>query len=99
LIAVSSDTGEPRVKLYTGEDGNFKGDALVVYYRPESVQLAIQQYDDSDFRYGEPGPAGPMRVKLADMSYKKQKDATTKTGKEKKKIVKNLQKLDRSVPV
>ena len=95
MIAEATETGAPRIKLYTDEQGAFKGDALVVYFRPESVNLAIQMLDDTDFRFGETGPAGKMRVKEADFSYKKQQEAPTKTSaKEKKKIIKNLQKLN-----
>lgn len=43
-------TGGPRIKLYTKENGNLKGDALVVYLRPESVQLAVDLLDDSPLR-------------------------------------------------
>ncbi|OCK83087.1 splicing factor U2AF-associated protein 2 [Lepidopterella palustris CBS 459.81] len=95
VIAEATETGDKRIKLYKDEEGNFKGDALVVFFRPESVKLAIQLLDETDFRFGQQGPAGPMRVKEADTSYKKQQDAPPKaTGKEKKKIVKNLQKLN-----
>lgn len=72
IIAEEVDTNKPRIKLYTDEDGNPKGDALIVYFRPESVQLAIQMMDDTDFRWGEKGPNGRMTVAVADMSYKKQ---------------------------
>ncbi|OCL10585.1 putative nuclear mRNA splicing factor-associated protein [Glonium stellatum] len=95
VIAEAMETGAPRIKLYTDEQGDFKGDALIVYFRPESVSLAIQMLDDTDFRFGETGPAGKMRVKEADFSYKKQQEAPAKTSaKEKKKLIKNLQKLN-----
>ena len=42
----------PRIKLYNGEDGIFKGDALVIYLREESVALACQLFDDTAFRFG-----------------------------------------------
>ncbi|KAB8339096.1 hypothetical protein FH972_022032 [Carpinus fangiana] len=80
VISEEIDSGKPRIKLYTKDDGSFKGDALVVYFRPESVQLAIQLLDDSDFRMGEEGPAGKMRVKEADWSYKKTKDNQDEGG-------------------
>lgn len=72
VIAEEIDSGNPRIKLYTDDQDNFKGDALVVYFRPESVQLAIQLLDDTDFRLGEALPAGKMRVVEADRSYKRQ---------------------------
>lgn len=72
LISESLENGEKRVKMYTDDDGNFKGEALVIYHRPESVDLAVDMLDDSDFRLGEKGPSGNMRVQVADMSFKKQ---------------------------
>ncbi|KAL2795726.1 nuclear mRNA splicing factor-associated protein [Aspergillus keveii] len=95
VIAEEIDSGRPRIKMYTGDDGKFKGEALVVYFRPESVNLAIQMLDDSDFRLGETGPQGSMRVQAADFSFKSQQEAPTKTSmRDKKKIIKRTQKLN-----
>lgn len=81
------------------EAGKFKGDALIVYHRPESVGLAVQMLDDSDFRLGETGPNGKMSVKEADFSYKKVKgdQADVKPGmtKDKKKVIKKMQKMNK----
>ncbi len=99
VIAEEIDRGKPRIKLYTDEEGNFKGDALIVYFRAESVDLAIQMLDDTDFRLGQPGPAGKMKVAAADFSYKTQKDAPAKSNmKDKKKIIRKTQKLNKSDP-
>jgi HIV Tat-specific factor 1 len=96
MIAEEIDSGLPRIKLYTDDNGNVKGDALIVYFRPESVKLAIQMLDDTDFRFGEPGPMGTLRVKEADFSYKKQKDApTTSNTRDKTKIIRKTQKMNR----
>jgi RNA recognition motif-containing protein len=82
--------------MYTDDEGKFKGEALVVYFRPESVNLAIQMLDDSDFRLGVPGPQGPMRVQPADFSFKSQQEAPMKTSmRDKKKIIKRTQKLNK----
>ncbi|MCJ1284772.1 hypothetical protein MMC26_004108 [Xylographa opegraphella] len=95
VIAEEIDRGKPRIKLYTDDQGNFKGDALILYFRPESVDLAIQMLDDTDFRFGQAAPAGKMRVVAADFSYKTQKDAPPKSNmKDKKKIIKKTQKLN-----
>ena len=98
VIAEEIDHGKPRIKLYTDDNGNFKGDALVVYFRAESVELACQMLDDSYFRLGESGSGGKMSVVAADFSYKTQKDAPAgKTAsKDRKKIIKKTQKLNRS---
>lgn len=82
--------------MYMDDQGNFKGEALIVYFRPESVDLAIQMLDDSNFRLGVPGPLGPMRVQMADFSFKSQQEAPSKTTmKDKRKIMARTQKLNR----
>ena len=94
VIAESLDDSKPRIKLYSDDKGEFKGDALIgestasknedpmgcayvciaVYFRPESVDIAVQMLDETDFRMGQPVMTGPMRVKAAEASYKSQKD-------------------------
>ena len=69
-----------------------------MYFRPESVDLAIQMLDDTDFRLGQSAPGGKMKVVAADFSYKAQKDAPAKSNmKDKKKIMKKTQKLNKYV--
>ena len=98
MIAEEIDRGKPRIKLYTNDDGTFKGDALILYFRAESVDLAIQMLDDTDFRLGQPASTGKMKVAAADFSYKTQKDAPAKSNnKDKKKIIKKTQKLNKCV--
>ncbi|KAL8949231.1 MAG: hypothetical protein Q9222_004648 [Ikaeria aurantiellina] len=95
VIAEEIDRGKPRIKLYTDDQDNFKGDALILYFRSESVDLAVQMLDDTDFRLGQSAPAGKMKVAAADFSYKAQKDAPAKSNnKDKKKIIKKTQKLN-----
>jgi HIV Tat-specific factor 1 len=94
VIAEEIDSGKPRIKMYEDDQGQFKGDALVVYFRPESVKLAVQMLDDTDFRLGSEGPMGKMRVQAADFSYKSQQDAPVKTNKrDQKKVIKRTQKM------
>ncbi|KAH9931139.1 uncharacterized protein BXZ73DRAFT_101723 [Epithele typhae] len=62
------DGGDAKVKLYAREDGGFSGDALVVYFKPESVALAITMLDDAELRVGE--PATRMRVQRAEFGHK-----------------------------
>jgi HIV Tat-specific factor 1 len=86
--------------MYEDDKGQFKGDALVVYFRPESVSLAIQMLDDSDFRLGVEGPMVKMRVQAADFSYKSQQEAPPKSSKKDlKKVIKKTQKLNRWVKI
>lgn len=96
VIAEEIDRGKPRIKLYTDDNGDFKGDALILYFRAESVDLAIQLLDDTDFRTGEQVDSGKMKVAAADFSYKTQKEAPPKSNnKDKKKIIKKTQKLNK----
>ncbi|KAI9890388.1 MAG: hypothetical protein M1814_004174 [Vezdaea aestivalis] len=95
MIAEEIDTGKPRIKLYEDDKGNFKGDALIIYFRPESVALAVQMLDDTDLRFGETGTSGKMKVQAADFSYKSQKEVpTTNNNPDRKKIIKKTQKLN-----
>ncbi|KAJ4421250.1 hypothetical protein N0V82_003882 [Gnomoniopsis sp. IMI 355080] len=72
VIAEEIDSGRPRIKLYNDAEGNFKGDALVVFFKPQSVQMAIMLLDDTHFRYSESGlGSGKIRVQAAESSYKK----------------------------
>lgn len=98
MIAEEIDSGRSRIKMYEDDQGQFKGDALIVFFRPESVKLAVQMLDDSDFRPGERGPDGKMRVQVADYSYKKQTEApaekTKNNNRDKQKIIKKTQKMN-----
>ncbi|KAJ3045434.1 hypothetical protein HDV00_010304 [Rhizophlyctis rosea] len=40
VLNVDLTTNKPRIKLYKNADGQLKGDALVTYYKEESVELA-----------------------------------------------------------
>jgi len=52
VLKKDPETAEPLVKLYTDESGATKGDALVSYYRSESVELAVKILDGSEIRAG-----------------------------------------------
>ncbi|KAI0095797.1 hypothetical protein GGR51DRAFT_544596 [Nemania sp. FL0031] len=72
VVAEEIDSGRPRIKLYTDEQGNLQGDALVVFFKPQSVEMAIMLLDDTDFRYTASGlSSGRMRVQAAESKYKK----------------------------
>ncbi|KAK2005171.1 splicing factor u2af-associated protein 2 [Colletotrichum falcatum] len=74
VIAEEIDSGRPRIKMYTDDKGNFKGDALVVFFKPQSVEMAIMLLDDTEFRFAPgTGETPKMRVQAADSSYKKVK--------------------------
>lgn len=78
-----------------------------MYFRPESVNLAINMTDDSDFRLGVPGVNGRMRVRVADQNYKVQKDKPaasesakrkgTAANRDRQKIIKKTEEMNKSV--
>ncbi|KAI8815639.1 nuclear mRNA splicing factor-associated protein [Fimicolochytrium jonesii] len=45
-------TGKPKIKLYKDANGTPKGDALISYFKEESVDLCCNLMDDADFRLG-----------------------------------------------
>jgi len=101
VIEEEIESGQPRIKLYTDEQGQPKGEALIHFFKAPSVDMAIMLLDGTDFRIGNGQGSGKMRVQAADMSYKKsqQNDATEKERpktslKDKQKIIKKTQKLD-----
>jgi HIV Tat-specific factor 1 len=52
--------------MYYDEKGNFKGEALVLYFKEGSVDLAIRLLDDTELEYG--AGVGNMNVKVAEYS-------------------------------
>ena len=103
VIAEEIDSGKPRIKLYSDEKGNFKGDALVVFFKAPSVDMAIMLLDDTEFRLEGGQSSRKMRVQIADSSYKKVQQADEEgkgkekpktSNKDKQKIIKKTQKLD-----
>ncbi|CEP64710.1 U2 snRNP complex subunit CUS2 LALA0_S13e01244g [Lachancea lanzarotensis] len=50
IIRKESIEGHPKCKLYLTDDGKLKGDALIVYLKPESVQMAIEFMDGAKFK-------------------------------------------------
>ncbi|KAI5296705.1 hypothetical protein KEM55_005726, partial [Ascosphaera atra] len=93
VIAEEIDRGRPRIKLYTDDQGNFKGDALVVYFRPESVNLAVQMLDETEFRFGD-RESGKMSVQPADFSFKATKEEPQRRNEgERRKIQQKTQRM------
>ncbi|CDU23225.1 related to Splicing factor U2AF-associated protein 2 [Sporisorium scitamineum] len=69
-VLLEDDQGQPRIKMYHDDKtGMFKGEALVVYFKPESVELAISMLDETNMRaaIGQSAGGGPvMRVQRAE---------------------------------
>jgi len=67
-VIEEDDDGEPKVKMYATEDGSFSGEALVVYFKEDSVLLAMNILDDAELRLGDANSV--MRVSKADFRHK-----------------------------
>lgn len=63
-VLLIGDDGQPRIKLYTDADGKFKGEALVIFFKEGSVDLAVRLLDDTELELGAGN--GTMRVKEAE---------------------------------
>ena len=94
------DDGEPKLKMYAREDGTFSGEALVVYFKEESVMLALNILDDAELRLGDASTR--MTVKQADFSHKHESgsvegSANPKPRKtiDKKKMTRRIVKMAR----
>jgi HIV Tat-specific factor 1 len=67
-VIEEDEQGEPKIKMYARDDGSFNGEALVVYFKEESVLLALNILDDAELRLGVPSTV--MRVSKADFAHK-----------------------------
>jgi HIV Tat-specific factor 1 len=63
---MTNDDGGPKIKLYLDDNGRFKGEALVSYFKEGSVDLAIRLFDDTELELGS--GMGNMRVSRAEYS-------------------------------
>lgn len=71
-VLLEDSEGRPRVKLYHDEKtGAFKGEALVVYFKPESVDLAIQLLDDTPLRSG-PSDVENMHMRVERAEFREE---------------------------
>ncbi|TPX30517.1 hypothetical protein SmJEL517_g05936 [Synchytrium microbalum] len=97
IIAEDITTGQPRIKLYKDDSGVLKGDALITYFKPESVQLAINLMDDCEYRFGE---VSKVHVAEAVFQPKERPPQEKKSGNQKaSKVVaqKKLHQLKRKL--
>jgi len=92
------DDGEPKVKMYAREDGTFSGEALVVYFKEDSVTLALNILDDAELRLGEPSTR--MSVQRAEFGHKNDTaGGETKPRKvvDKKRITKRIGRMQKKL--
>ncbi|KIS72183.1 U2 snRNP complex subunit CUS2 [Mycosarcoma maydis] len=77
-VLLEDDQGRPRVKMYYDDKTRmFKGEALVVYFKPESVDLAISMLDETSLRgaIGSSSGGQVMRVQRAEFHNAQAGDA------------------------
>ncbi|KAJ3757947.1 hypothetical protein EV360DRAFT_83549 [Lentinula raphanica] len=98
-VLEEDDEGDPKVKMYAKDDGSFSGEALVVYFKEDSVVLALNILDESELRLGDPSTR--MSVAKADFTHKT--NHTNGAGNEprktvdKKKVSKRLGKMQKKL--
>lgn len=90
MISQDISDQSKRIKIYKDhETGKPKGDALIIYFKPESVQLAVEMMDEAELRVGdktsvihvEPAQFDPTAAKNKQQSYKKNaSEASSKDG-------------------
>ncbi|KAF9516195.1 hypothetical protein BS47DRAFT_1442731 [Hydnum rufescens UP504] len=68
VLMLDKDNEQSNIKMYADDGGAFTGEALVVYFKEESVDLAIRMLDEAEFRVGEAGTV--MRVKRGEFTHK-----------------------------
>jgi HIV Tat-specific factor 1 len=79
-IIQTDETDNPRVKIYTDEQGKPKGDALVKYALPTSVELAITLLDQSVFRpaaFAKPGSSSASASSSSAAAVENKDDVIT----------------------
>jgi len=100
-VLEEAEDGEPKVKLYAKDDGSFSGDALVVFFKEDSVTLAINLLDEAELRLGQPHTI--MKVSKADFAHKNHSSGGEHGGEshpprktvDKKKTTKRIGKMQK----
>ncbi|PPQ67318.1 hypothetical protein CVT25_005902 [Psilocybe cyanescens] len=97
-VIEEDEDGEPKVKMYAREDGSFNGEALVVYFKEDSVALALTILEDAELRLGQPHTV--MKVSKADFAHKTPaagQDHKPRKTVDKKKITRRIGKMQKKI--
>ncbi|KAG0002950.1 hypothetical protein BGZ80_003503 [Entomortierella chlamydospora] len=95
-VFLEDEKGNPKIKLYTDSEGRRNGEGLVTYLRHESVALAIDLLDDTEYRPGV--ERGRIRVQQAQFKEKEKPAAPASLSEDqKKKVQKKYQKLEKKL--
>jgi len=102
-VIEEDDEGEPKIKMYAREDGSFSGDALVVFFKEDSVTLAVNLMDEAELRLGDVSTR--MKVQRAQFGHKQQQGTDGQGGgggerkvANRKKATRRIGKMQRCVP-
>lgn len=91
---MEDDSGGPKIKMYADDNGNFIGDALVVYFMEDSVTLCINILDDAELRIGD--RSSIMKVRRGEFGHKKGENGEApRRVVDKKKATYRIAKLKR----
>ncbi|KAJ6625667.1 hypothetical protein B0H10DRAFT_1782775 [Mycena sp. CBHHK59/15] len=101
-VIEEDDEGEAKVKMYANEDGTFSGEALVVYFKEDSVVLALNILDEAELRFGDASTV--MKVTQADFGHKgsggggaSSSDAKPRKTMDKKKASRRIGKMQKKL--
>jgi HIV Tat-specific factor 1 len=89
LVMKDLQTNKHKIKMYRDANGNFKGDALCTYIKVESVELALQLLDESNFKNKV------IKCERAKFTLKGEYDASKKPKRkiDRRKVKKKMDKL------
>lgn len=94
-VIEEDDEGEPKIKMYAREDGSFSGEALVVFFKEDSVTLALNLMDEAELRLGDASTR--MRVQQAEFGHKQHHGGGERKVVDRKKATKRIGKMQRCV--
>ncbi|KAI9271353.1 hypothetical protein BY458DRAFT_509754 [Sporodiniella umbellata] len=91
MIMEDLETGEAKIKIYKDDNGIPKGDALVSYFKEESIPLAIELLDESELRPGDVN----TKMLVSKAVFKEKKGPVEKKTANKSKLKKKMQQFQR----